>query len=63
LLSVESLIEARYRGTRKVYAVKIERCHFDGSFDVIYDDRERELGVAKDFIRSMDTEPAIEQNV
>jgi len=54
LLSVESLIEARYKRTCKVYAGKIERCRFDGSFDVIYDNGERELGVAKDFIRSKD---------
>ena len=46
-----------------MYAGKIERCRFDGSFDVICDDGERELGVAKDFIRSKDTESAIEQNV
>ena len=51
-LKVGDAVEARYRGKSKLYPGKITRCRFDGSFDILYDDGERELGVAKDLIKA-----------
>ena len=51
-LKLGCFIEARYRGKNKYYPGKITRCRFDGSFDILYDDGERELGVAKELIKA-----------
>jgi hypothetical protein len=51
-LKVGDAVEARYRGKSKLYPGKITRCRFDGSFDILYDDGERELGVGKDLIKA-----------
>ena len=51
-LKLGCIIEARYRGKNKYYPGKITRCRFDGSFDILYDDGERELGVAKELIKA-----------
>ena len=53
-LKLGCIIEARYRGKNKYYPGKITRCRFDGSFDILYDDGERELGVAKELIKKKD---------
>ena len=44
-------VEARYKGKNKFYPGKISRARFDGSYDVLYDDGDRELGVSKEMIR------------
>ena len=48
---VGTLVEARYRGKSKYYPGKISRKRFNGSYDILYDDGEREMGVAKHLIR------------
>ena len=51
-LKLGCFIEARYRGKNKYYPGKITRCRFDGSFDILYDDGDRELGVTKELIKA-----------
>ena len=50
-MAVGAAIEARCKGKSKFYPGKIIRSRFDGLFDILYDDGERELGVSKDLIR------------
>lgn len=45
-------VEARYRGKSQFYPGKIVKCRYDGSYDIHYNDGERELGVPKDLIRT-----------
>jgi hypothetical protein len=47
-------IEARYRGRSKWYPGKIRRINRDGTFDIIYDDGEREIGVDSNMIRKLE---------
>ena len=44
-------VEGNYRGRGKWYAGKISRDRLDGTFDVDYDDGEKETRVDKDFVR------------
>ena len=50
-LVVGGRIEARYKGREKWYPGKISRVRLNGTFDIDYDDGEKELGVARDLIR------------
>jgi hypothetical protein len=50
-LDVGTSIEARYRGKGKYYPGKITRKRFDGTYDVLYSDGGREIGVPEEFIR------------
>ncbi|EQC26388.1 hypothetical protein SDRG_15799, partial [Saprolegnia diclina VS20] len=43
-------VEAKYKG-KTYYPGKIARCHADGTFDVDYDDGEKEKRVDRDLIR------------
>merc|ERR1719281_1356292 len=47
-------IEARYRGREKYYPGKISRDRGDGTYDIAYDDGEREMRVEAKLIRSKD---------
>ena len=47
------LVEARYRGREKYYKGKISRDRGDGTYDIAYDDGEREIRVAKRLIRKI----------
>merc|ERR1712159_519670 len=47
-------VEARYRGKSRYYPGKIRRVDRDGTFDIDYDDGEREMGVAEELIRSLE---------
>ncbi|CAN0304851.1 unnamed protein product, partial [Scytosiphon promiscuus] len=52
-------VEARYRGRgTKFYKGKVARVHSDGTLDVDYDDGEKEIGIAEEHVRSLDS-PAI----
>ncbi len=62
-LKVGDVVEARYRGKSKLYPGKIIRCRFDGSYDILYDDGERELGVAKELIKPKKTEEVNPENI
>jgi hypothetical protein len=53
-LSEGMRIEARYKGKARYFPGKISRVRMDGTFDVHYDDGEREIGVIADFIRPLD---------
>ena len=50
-LEVGTRVEANYRGRGKYYAGKISRVRLNGTFDVDYDDNEKEMGLARDLIR------------
>jgi hypothetical protein len=41
-------VEANYRGKGKYYGGKISRVRLNGTFDVDYDDGEKEQGVGED---------------
>ena len=51
-----AMVEARYRGRPRYYPGKIRRDHGDGTFDVDYDDGEREARVKAEYIKFMDSE-------
>jgi len=48
-------IEARYRGKSKYYPGRISRDRGDGSYDIDYDDGEKETRVSEELIRSMES--------
>ena len=48
---VGTRVEARYRGKAKYYPGKITRCRSNSTYDVLYDDGEKELGVNPSFIK------------
>jgi Ca2+-binding EF-hand superfamily protein len=50
---VGTKVEARYRGRERWYPGVISRVRLNGTFDVDYDDGEKEQGVAKDLIRTL----------
>ena len=47
-------VEANYKGKGKYYPGKISRCRLNGTYDINYDDGERESGVEAEMIRSRD---------
>ena len=47
-------VEARYRGKARAYPGRIARDNRDGTYDVDYDDGEKERGVAADLITSLE---------
>lgn len=50
-LRVGDSVEAKYRGKNKYYTGKITRKRFDGSYDINYNDGDREVGVARELIK------------
>jgi Histone methyltransferase Tudor domain 1 len=46
-------IEARYKGKNKYYPGVISRKRLNGTFDIDYDDGEKEYGVSKELIRML----------
>ncbi len=53
-LVVGTKVESRYRGKSKYYPATIKRDHGDGSYDILYEDGDREFRVSGDLIRSLD---------
>ncbi|KAJ1451181.1 hypothetical protein M885DRAFT_570318 [Pelagophyceae sp. CCMP2097] len=53
-LMVGDKVEARYRGREKFYPGKIARSHVGGTYDIDYDDGEKETRVEEKLIRSKD---------
>ena len=50
-------VEARYRGKgTKFYKGKISRVNSDDTFDIAYDDGEKELGIGDEHVRSLETD-------
>ena len=47
-------VEARYRGGSRYFPGKIRRENRDGTFDIDYDDGEKEMGVPEEFVRLVD---------
>ena len=47
-------VEARYRGGSRYFPGKIRRENRDGTYDIDYDDGEKERGVQAELIKSMD---------
>jgi hypothetical protein len=48
-------VEANYKGKGKYYPGKISRCgRLNGTYDINYDDGERESGVETEMIRTRD---------
>lgn len=54
-------VEARFRGRDRYFPGKIRRENRDGTFDVDYDDGERETGVREDLIRALDDAPSLRE--
>ena len=50
-LAVGTRVEARYEAGDEWYAGVIEAAHEDGSYDVLYDDGDREAHVAADLVK------------
>ncbi|KAG5192664.1 hypothetical protein JKP88DRAFT_173091 [Tribonema minus] len=50
-------VEARYRGRARYYPGKVRRANRDGTYDIDYDDGEKELSVAADFVKSLEPPP------
>ncbi|TYZ67842.1 hypothetical protein PybrP1_002933, partial [[Pythium] brassicae (nom. inval.)] len=48
-------IEAQYKGKSKFYPGVISRCRLNGTYDIDYDDGEKETGVATELIRSKES--------
>merc|ERR1719506_3089925 len=48
-------IEARYRGKSRYYPGRISRDRGDGSYDIDYDDGEKETRVSEELIRSLES--------
>merc|ERR1719230_2458315 len=55
-LEAGTKIEARYRGKSRYYPGTIARAHLDGTYDIDYDDGEKEMGVERALINVL--EPA-----
>ena len=53
-LQAGAAVVARFRGGAKTYPGVIERANADGSYDVIYDDGDREASVPADFVEPVD---------
>ena len=51
-LKIGSAVEADYKGKGKYYAGRIARVRLNGTYDIDYDDGEKELGVPKSMIKS-----------
>ncbi|KAF0711675.1 hypothetical protein AaE_012196, partial [Aphanomyces astaci] len=47
-------VEAQYKGKAKFYPGVISRARLNGTYDIDYDDGEKETGVAAELIRSKD---------
>ncbi|KAJ1453684.1 hypothetical protein M885DRAFT_273210 [Pelagophyceae sp. CCMP2097] len=58
-LAVGDAVEARYRGKGKYYPGRIGAVGGDGTFNVDYDDGEKETGVGRDLIRRVGAAPAV----
>ncbi|GMH80068.1 hypothetical protein TrLO_g3161, partial [Triparma laevis f. longispina] len=48
-------VEARYRGKAKYYSGKITRVRSNGTYDVAYDDGEKEFGVKREMIKVLES--------
>ncbi|CAM9280710.1 unnamed protein product [Ectocarpus sp. 6 AP-2014] len=56
-------VEARYRGRgTKFYKGKISRVNSDGTFDISYDDGEKEIGIAAEHVRSLEPQRNADEN-
>ena len=55
-LSEGTKVEARYRGKSKYYKGKVARARLNGTYDINYDDGEKELGVARELINNITAE-------
>jgi len=53
-LKIGDRVEARYRGKSKYYPGVVVRARLNGSYDIDYDDGEREKSVSVEFIRVME---------
>lgn len=49
--TIGTLIEARYRGRGRFYPGRIKNINDNGTFNIEYDDGEKEFNVSRDFIR------------
>jgi hypothetical protein len=58
-----SIIEARYKGGTRYYKGKISRKRLNGTFDILYDDGEKEMGVDKNMIKPLNASGGIRRDV
>ena len=55
-----SKVEADYRGKGKYYSGRITRARLNGTFDIDYDDGEKEVGVPRDSLRALSARDALD---
>jgi len=60
-LKKETKVKARYGGQANFYAGIIDRCNDDGSYNILYEDGDRELMVPRFRIRLLGTENSIKE--
>src|SRR3546814_15414824 len=58
LLREGTKVEARYRGRGRYYPGVIARTHADGTYDIDYDDGEKETGVRGELVRVVEAPDA-----
>lgn len=61
-IEVGSRVEAKFRGKGRFYAGKIARIRVNGTYDVDYDDGDKEVGLSRDLIRLLDRSPSKDEN-
>ncbi|KAF4027656.1 hypothetical protein GN244_ATG20720 [Phytophthora infestans] len=54
-------VEAQYKGKSKFYPGVISRCRLNGTYDIDYDDGEKETGVAAELIRLLGKKISVER--
>ncbi|CAM9823557.1 unnamed protein product, partial [Choristocarpus tenellus] len=52
-------VEARYRGRGKYYRGKISRVNSDDTFDINYDDGEKDIGLSQEHIRPLESQGSV----
>ena len=62
-LSEGNRVEARYRGRSRYYPGRIQSANRDGTYDIDYDDGERDRGVRAELIRSLEVEEKVGLNL
>lgn len=60
-ISVGSKIEARYRGRDKYFPGRVRRVNANGTFDIDYDDGEKEINVDRFLIRTTESRTPLMQ--
>jgi hypothetical protein len=55
-IKVGSKVEARYKGKSRYYPGRVRRVCSDGTYDIDYDDGEKETGIDRDLVRQLSSD-------